>query len=178
MESRSAILCSRTCSGAGWLSPVCGNLFHHAIEAFLKARLSQNHPPKDLKKLGGRTGHELPLLWTEFKGQFPGAGRGEFDHRIAGIERFERLRYPDAIVKEGARISIAWEPHAAADGGQPKTARPEPFYEIVASDIDRLVSKLFYVCSRNPAFFTTGLNDCARDALTRHNPFAAKLVRA
>ena len=31
------------------LSPVCGNLLHHAVEAYLKARLSQKHSLKELE---------------------------------------------------------------------------------------------------------------------------------
>ena len=62
--ARSAVL-------AGLL-PVFGNLYHHAIEAFLKARLSQKFTLKQLKDEKQGAGHKLPLLWNSFKAEFPG----------------------------------------------------------------------------------------------------------
>jgi IS4 transposase len=47
-----------------------------------------------------------------------------------------------------------------------------PKYQLVVNDIDHLVAKIFDVCDLNPIFFTRGLNDYARDAITRINPLA------
>jgi hypothetical protein len=166
--ARSAVL-------AGLL-PVCGNLYHHAIELFLKARLSQNFPLEQLRKQGGRAGHELPLLWNAFKTEFPGAGLEQFDDTIASIERFEGLRYPDAIIAEGAQMILLWDPSPFPTGQISGTTPPPLRYEIVVTDIDRLIVKIFEVCSRNPMFFTNGMRACARDAITRDNPVAEQLV--
>jgi len=38
------------CGVRAHLLPVTGNLFHHAIEMFLKARLSQSMSSKEMKK--------------------------------------------------------------------------------------------------------------------------------
>jgi hypothetical protein len=159
--ARSAVL--------GGLLPVCGNLFHHAIEAFLKARLSQKLPLRQVRKLGGRTGHELLPLWDAFRAEFQGAGLEHFNGTIADLERFERLRYPDAVIEEGAVML------AGTFIGAPETDSP-PRYQIDPPVIDRLVARIFELCSRNPVFFTSGMNSYARDAITRNNPVGERFV--
>ena len=47
------------------LMPVCGNLYHHAIEMFLKARLSQNYTLEQLSH--HHFSHKLDKLWDTFK---------------------------------------------------------------------------------------------------------------
>jgi hypothetical protein len=42
---------------------VTGNVFHHAVEMFLKGALAKTKPLSDLKKLG----HNLPNIWKEFR---------------------------------------------------------------------------------------------------------------
>jgi hypothetical protein len=146
------------------LNPVYGSLFHHAVESCLKARLSQKY---SLKQLAQRQfGHNLTKLWETFKLDFPNENLAEFDDIIADLDRFEWLRYPDAIVKEGAQIGVV----GSSSGG-------EPIYRIDLDGVDKLVARVFQVCSRNPYFFTGRLNDYARDALTRTNPVGAALVR-
>jgi hypothetical protein len=168
--ARSAVL-------AGLL-PVFGYLYHHAIEAFLKARLSQKFALKQLKdeKQGG--GHKLPLLWNSFKAEFPGTGLDQFDNTIVSIEQFEKLRYPDAIIAKGggAQIIASWNASSSPTGRISGTTAPRPRYEIVVTDTDRLVAKIFEVCLRDPKFFTNGMNAYARDAITRDNPVAEHLV--
>jgi hypothetical protein len=159
--ARSAVLCG--------LLPICGNLFHHAIEALLKARLSQKCSLLQIKKLGGRTGHKLPPLWNAFKAEFPGAGLEQFDSTITDLERFERLRYPDAVIEEGAVMLVGTFIDA------PGTSSP-PRYQIDPPIIDLLVARIFELCSRNPAFFTNGMNSYAREAITRNNPVGERFV--
>jgi hypothetical protein len=159
------------------LVPVCGNLLHHAVEMFLKAKLSRSRTPQQLKKMR----HKLVVLWNAFKAEFPGEALGQFDDPIAALDRFEEIRYPDSIVNKGAVISIEWErwdrsPFPTGTGTVSGTARTPPQYESTVADIDRLVGKIFEISSRNPVFFTGGLNTYARDAITRNNPVAEKLV--
>jgi hypothetical protein len=165
VAARSAVL-------AGLL-PVFGNFYHHAIEALLKARLSQKLSLHELWKCG----HKLPRLWNDFKAEFPSAGLEQFDDTIASIEPFERLRYPDAIIAEGAQIIYEWNRSSFPTGQISGTTTLPPRYGIVVTDIDRLVAKIFEVCSRNPSFFTDGMNACARDAITHDNPVAVQLVK-
>src|SRR5260221_7699546 len=63
------------------LIPVAGNLFHHAIEMLLKARLSQKLSLKELCKRP--FGHRLSSLWDAFKAEFPAENLDEFDQGIA-----------------------------------------------------------------------------------------------
>ncbi len=155
----------------GGLIPVCGNLFHHAIEMFLKARLSQTLPLKDLKKLR----HELKPLWRAFKAEFPAAKLEEFDKLIDELDAFERIRYPDNVIAEGMAIHLDWEQgecNAAVPPGVPA------IYRVTVTSIDRLVVRIFELSSRNPLFFTATLNSYARGALVPHNPIPASLFKS
>jgi hypothetical protein len=51
-----------------------------------------------------------------------------------------------------------------------------PRYEVDPPVIDQLVAKMFKLCSRNPVFFTGGLNDHACEIITRNNPIGEQLV--
>jgi hypothetical protein len=151
---------ARSAALAGLL-PVCGNLFHHAIEALLKARLSQKHPLPQLKQ---KFGHELPRLWDAFKAEFPGAGLENFDSAIADVEHFERLRYPDRVIVEGAAMIV----RAFIT---PPESNSVPRYQLNLPVMDELVAKIFEVSSRNPLFHSCRMNPYAREALTRDNSF-------
>lgn len=80
----------------GRLMPVAGNLLHHAIEMFLKGAITRATPTCELKKLS----HSLPQLWKQFATAVARDVPPEFDSIILGLDRFERLRYPDNIVAE------------------------------------------------------------------------------
>ena len=151
------------------LLPVCGNLFHHAIEAFLKARFSLTLSLNQVKRLAGKTGHELPPLWNAFKAEFPGAGLEQFDDAIAAVQPFERLRYPDAIVKEGAQILVG-------KFITPPRPNAPPRYQVDPPAIDHLVGKLFELCSRNPVFFMVRMNSHGREAIMHNNPIGERFV--
>src|SRR5437764_1206031 len=78
------------------LVPVCGNLFHHAVELLLKAKLSRT---RMLGELSQRPyGHNLRLRWSALKAGFPNEVLGQLDDPIAALDRFENIRYPDSIV--------------------------------------------------------------------------------
>ena len=153
---------ARFAARAGLL-PVSGNLFHHAIEMFLKAWLSRTLDLAELKKLG----HRLDTLWDRFKADFPQTELGEFHDTIAALHDFERIRYPEDILKMGAGIVIDWNSKSHTSG-----STQVPHYGIVVHDIDRLVSKILEICSRNKKYFFNKLNEPARDALTFDNPIS------
>src|SRR5690242_6221306 len=76
------------------LLPVCGNLYHHSLEMFLKAGLSRHITLDDLKN-PGKFGHDLLKLWSAFKAQFAAAGElDEFDVTVTKLNKFEEIRYP------------------------------------------------------------------------------------
>jgi hypothetical protein len=95
---------ARSAAIAG-LIPVCGNLFHHTIEMFLKASLSQTKSLKELKDLK----HGLKPLWHAFKAEFSTAKLEEFDKLIEELDAFERIRYPDNVISDGAAMHLGWE---------------------------------------------------------------------
>jgi len=76
--------------------PACGNLFHHAVEIFLKAGivkagLAQNHKLSVLKGMG----HDLKNLWRAFKADFPESALERHDKTILLLNKFEAIRYPN-----------------------------------------------------------------------------------
>ena len=155
-------IAARSAAREGLISMV-GILFHHAIEMCLKARLSHQY---DLKKLSQKPfGHDLDALWHEFKAQFPQANLNRFDHTIQAVHAFWNIRYPDKIVAEGMQIHLDWQPSA----GVARSASP-PCYEIIVTDIDHLILKVFEICSRTFSAFVGGRNKYARDALGWDNP--------
>ena len=150
--------------------PVAGNLYHHAIEMLLKARLSDT---RSLEVLSRRPfGHCLQALWNAFKAEFPGVGLAQFDGTITTLDPFWDLRYPDTVIQEGAQIFFQWTPGISTSTFAPGIT-PPPRYDLVVTDIDSLVARIFEVSSRNLAFFMNGMNEYARNAITLDNPVCA-----
>ena len=59
------------------LSPVTGNLLHHAIEMYLKGALSKTKSLSELKQFW----HNLPDIWAAFKVQANNNALDRFDGR-------------------------------------------------------------------------------------------------
>ncbi len=146
------------------LYPVAANLYHHAIEMLLKARLCHSHTLQELRRPPFR--HCLQGSWAAFTSEFPGVGLGQFDDTITALDAFENLRYPDNVIQEGAAIHAQWQP-CDVTGSEVGTT---PCYILVITDLDRLVARIFEVSSRNPRFYTGGMNEYARNAILHHNP--------
>ena len=129
------------------LNPTAGNLLHHAVEMSLKAALSKRgRSLGDLKRLG----HRLEDIWREFKAQHPAnpSDLKEFDPVIAGLGRFEEIRYPDRIVKQGMLCEISRGPRPAAATGL------QPTHALYLGEIDHMVGKVFELASVNFQAFT------------------------
>jgi len=157
------------------LLPVCGNLYHHSLEMFLKAGLSREISLDDLKN-PRKFGHDLCKLWPAFKAQFATAGElDEFDATVTKLQQFEDIRYPDKILALGAQMLVDWTAPSMAH----LSSSSPPLYHLHVNDLDRLVAKLFVVSSRNPLFFTSLLAALphAREIITRDNPVADQLLR-
>ena len=148
---------------------MCANLYHHAIEMFLKGRLINSFSSQELRQRP--FGHDLATLWAAFKSDLARAELSQFDATIVSVDQFEALRYPDDLLNNGAQIKMDWNPWNPPDD-LPAVMTPsfEPRYGLVVTDIDRLVAKIFEVCSRNQKFFAGGLNQYAREAITFDNP--------
>jgi hypothetical protein len=147
---------------------VCGNLYHHALEMFLKAGLSRKYSLRELRK---QFGHELIAIWNAFKADFPSPALLEFDATIADIAGFEDIRYPDRVLKYGVQIRIDYRsvPQQSAPSSPPE-------YKLDFYEIDRLVGAIFGVSSLNPLFFTMGLKPDVQAMLARDNPVATQLL--
>lgn len=135
---------------AGFI-PVTGNLFHHAIEMFLKGGLSKTGISlADLKKLN----HDLPDIWATFKHSFNDPNLNRFDPVITSLHRFEEIRYPDLVVRKGLTASIdilSQAKHSPAGVNQ-----PDATYELCVQDMDELVGQVFTSASVNPRAFLSG----------------------
>ena len=145
------------------LSPVAGNLLHHAVEMYLKGTLSKLMTLDQLKTLG----HSLPEAWKCFKAQVAAPGLDTFDVLMSSLQAFEELRYPDSVLSKGMSVTIGVSRVAGASTKGP--ARPEPEYEVYLEDVDTLVDKIFATSSVNPGFFLARLNTRARTYLEEAN---------
>src|SRR5262245_57261070 len=85
------------------LNPTAANLLHHAVEMTLKGTLAKEG--MGLKALKG-LGHDLPRIWREFTAKY-GIDGSTFDSVITGLQKFETIRYPDEIVKQGLNSLIS-----------------------------------------------------------------------
>lgn len=144
---------------------VAGNLFHHAIELYLKGDLSRSVSRRHLTKYG----HNLKRLWKVYKQKHSASALSGFDRCIKDLHKFETIRYPDAIAEKGMFFAIAVSrPQPPLDfwvlGSTP------PTYSVVVNDIDQLVRILFTTSSLNPDFFFAKLGTEGRVVLYRNNP--------
>lgn len=147
------------------LIPVAGNLYHHAVEMLLKGQLAKSHTLEQLKK---NYSHRLSETWAAFKGLFPAEDLSTFDSLIVALDRFERIRYPDNVLKEGMAATIGWTP------APPRRLEGQganvPQYELAVTVLDRLVGELFRLCSINPAAYMSHFNLHAVAVLENENP--------
>ena len=86
-------------------APACGNLFHHAVEMFLKVGLAQRRELSDLERMR----HKLKeKLWPAFKEDYPNPHLTQHDKTIACVDKFEDIRYPDEVLKSGMGVLAVW----------------------------------------------------------------------
>ncbi len=73
-----------------YLLPVTGNLFHHAIEMFLKFLLLNKYSAKQLQD---KFGHNLEKLWKQYKLLQQDKTLNKYNALIKKLNKFEELRY-------------------------------------------------------------------------------------
>lgn len=117
---------------------VCGNLYHHSIEMFLKGYLSLTIPVSNLK---GFYGHNLIELWDAFKQAITDTDLISFDHIISNIDRFEYIRYPDSMIKNGMIVDITIGNFISSSADQIADGRP--VYKLNVQELDELVIAIF-----------------------------------
>jgi hypothetical protein len=142
--------------------PVSGNLFHHAIELYLKGDLCRDFPRSRLRSYG----HNLKRLWVAYKARHPVPDLSKYDLHIRQLHKFERIRYPDSITDEGLEATISFAGPPPTSTGGPTL----PTYHLVVHDLDRLIRVIFTTTSLNPEFFFGKLSAQGRAILQRDNP--------
>jgi hypothetical protein len=155
--------------------PVCGNLFHHAVEMLLKGGLARKRALSDLKGMG----HNLNVLWREFKLDFPGTTLQRHDETISSLNKFEDIRYPDPDKVPSMLMTADWFGTAVADETHGELKTPKQ-YALVVSPIDDLIADVFRASSWIPASasFLGRNNPAALEAITRHNAHSTFLTTA
>jgi hypothetical protein len=148
------------------LNTVAANLLHHAVEMCLKGALSKGgRTLPELTKLK----HRLPNIWKRFKTQTGDASLDKFDGEVSALQAYEKLRYPDALLKEGMLSGFLLRkptiPAASDWTGK------EPEYVLCLEAIDELFGAIIRQAGINLAFFT--LNAEARKYLTRENAWVS-----
>lgn len=146
---------------------VTGNLYHHAVELYLKGDLSRSVPRYHLTMFG----HNLRRLWKAYKQKYSTSDLSGFDSCIKQLHRFETIRYPDVIAEKGMFFAIPVSrpqppPNFAVFGG----GSTPPTYLVVVNDIDQLIRILFTLSSLNPDFFFAKLSTEGKAVLHRDNP--------
>jgi hypothetical protein len=156
--------------------PVCGNLFHHAVEMLLKGGLAKKRKLSlsALKKMG----HKLKVLGREYKLDFPNPALKRHDKTISLLDKFKDIRYPDSILASGMGVVVQWSgPLPSVPVGGPALKTPKQ-YTIIVSDIDDLVAEVFRTSSWTPgASAFIGTNRFAKQTIRRHNKHARYLTK-
>jgi hypothetical protein len=149
------------------LVPLAGNMMHHAIELSLKAALVER---VGMDKLRHKFGHNVPKLWNEYRGARTNLSK--FDRMVAEVDRFEEIRYPDALAANGGNTLTSWIAHRDDLRGHP-ALQAAPIYELVVHDVDEFIVTLldseigYDVWPHSRLFVPTAL-----DAIMHNNPFA------
>jgi len=144
---------------------VAGSLLHHAVESLLKACLVPHRTMPELKRLG----HSLPKLWAATILLGPSLESAQRQQTIDSLNRFEKIRYPEDTIAEGAPIIVSIEaPHP--DIPIPvRMSYSGPTYRLILEDIDELWSAVFLASGAPPNIFLTGLDPQIAKALTDRN---------
>jgi hypothetical protein len=127
------------------LIPVCGNLFHHAIEMLLKGYLANNNDIKKLREMR----HNLVKLWHSFKAGGDDPNLNNFDSVIAKLDRFENIRYPESIVDNNMIMGVSTNVIAPRLIDQFPSATSR--YEIKVDELDKLVATIFHRARVTPS---------------------------
>ena len=151
-----------------FLSPIYGNLLHHAVEMLLKYALIGVVSPERMRSR--EYGHNLEWLWQRFKEKEASPALDRFDATVHALHDFEELRYPDRIPHSAILMAITWLPGEAATSSGTTKAKQ---YEVFISDVDRLIIEIMKRVPLNPKFFTLSVGASGREALQYQNPHAA-----
>jgi len=144
--------------------PTAGNLFHHAVELYLKGSLIHELNEKGRKNLG----HRLERIWRRFKQSIREPGLDRFDGVITALDSFENIRYPEKTARLGAGLGFSLAAPGPTLLGSFKDKTPQ--YTIIIHQIDELVAELVKKSALNPHFLKVRISEGEKIYLTRDNP--------
>ena len=148
--------------------PVVGNLFHHALEMYLKGGLSKKgHSLNALRAFK----HDLLKIWDEFKRTFNDPSLNSFDNTINLLHDFEDLRYPQSNPPSVIEVLIDIVK-------QPPIPGHRSTHSLCVEDLDELVGQIFKTASVNPTAFLSSRyqNAEAKEYLTKENRVRSLIV--
>ncbi len=147
------------------LSNVCGILFHHAVEMYLKGYLCSKLDVRQLTKLR----HNLRKSWKAFKKDIAGNGLERFDETIRALDQHESLRYPERVAPAGAMtviINISKPIGSQISNSKLNKGRQ---FNLIVDDLDDLAKLILEKSKMNPAAFAQRFNNDAKEFLKRDN---------
>jgi hypothetical protein len=157
------------------LMPVCGNLYHHAVEMFLKTGLCRNYSLSDLAS-PKKFGHCLPKLWKAFNADFASTTLRQFDTVIPTLQRWKDIRYPDKVLREGAVMEVVWVENTFPIFPTAESKSP-PRYQVNGKELDKFVITTFAILQKSSVKYKYIVNNNAalREILTRYNADAEQI---
>src|SRR5882762_792709 len=129
---------------------VCGVLFHHSVEMYLKGQLCLTHDEKQLKKLS----HNLSESWKAYKQAVSWTGPDPFEDTILTLDAHEELRYPDRIASAGAMTVLIDFSRAKSVPISKSELNRGKYFTLFVDDLDALASTIFRASKLNPQYFT------------------------
>jgi hypothetical protein len=133
---------------------VAGNLYHHGIEYLLKSYLLRTIDIPGIKTLD----HDLVKIWDKVKAISGDADLSKFDDIIKSLNRFEKIRYPETVVREGTSIVLSVN-KPPTEFSKLNPHRNEPIYEISAQEIDELLRGIIKLTNINITASTSWYGD-------------------
>jgi len=146
------------------LSNVCGILFHHAMEMYLKGYLCSKLDVRQLTNLG----HNLRKSWKAFKKDFSGSGLERFDETIHALDEHEFLRYPERVAPAGAMTIIINISKPKSQISNSKLNKGKQF-DLVVDELDDLGKLILEKSKINAPVFVERFNGDAQEFLKRDN---------
>lgn len=142
--------------------PVCGNLFHHAVEMYLKGYLSQSLNEAQRRDLG----HDLQKSWNLFKTDVADPSLSKFDALISEPNKHGDIRYPEKSIRDGMTAYIL-RPGSGGTTTVGISPQAGAQYEIRVDELDALSKIIIEKSGVNAKALTVGLNTVALDYLNR-----------
>lgn len=158
--SRHAVLC--------FLFPVNGNLFHHAVEMFLLAGLSQKFTRTRLKEKYHQ--HDLPQMWKDFKEMFSEKANElkKYGNLITDYNKWEEIRYPRRNKSDIVMYSDIRKKDKSKVLHHPKHKKGD-VYRVNLEEMDEFFNSICSVLTINPDYIKVTLSLDARTTYEKHN---------